>query len=141
MTQAGSSYLRSALPAAASGENRLMGSYRAEMTAIACVNALDKAASRAAVLVLGVEEDSPCLPCWILLPSAVQLHQRRSGLLALLANLDMVHIRQVPELMLPALEKWHTLLHGQEPLVLLGDPANVASVEEVVGGGGLGLEP
>lgn len=75
MIPAGSSCSRSALPAAASGESRLMGSYRAEMTVTACVNALDdldKVASRAAVLVLGVEEDFPCLLCLILLPSVVQ---------------------------------------------------------------------
>lgn len=72
---AGSSCSRSALPVAASGESRLMGSYRAEMTVTACANALDdldKVASRASVLVLGVEEDSPCLPCLTLLPSVVQ---------------------------------------------------------------------
>lgn len=121
-----------------------MDSYRAEMTATACANALDaldKAASRAVVLVLGVEEDSPCLPCLILLPSVAQQHQRRSALLASLANLDMVHIRQVPGLRSPALEKWYTLLHGQEPWVPLSDLANAASVAEVAGGDGFGPEP
>lgn len=111
------------------------------MTATACANALDKVASRAAVLVLEVGEDSPCLPCLILLPLVVLLHQRQSGLLVLLANLDMVHIRQVPELGSLAPEKWYTLLHVQEPFVPLSDPANVSSVAEVVGGGGFEQEP
>jgi hypothetical protein len=135
------------LPAAASDENILMGSYRAETTVNAnarvldALDALGRVASQVAVLVPGAGEDSPCPPCLLLLPSAGQLRQRPSGLLAWLASLDMAHIRQALELKLPAQEKWHTPLHGQGPWVLLRDPVNVVAVAEVVGDGGLVLEP